>query len=131
RDFLPDLLTLFNYKDPREYVESLMNLHDKYMFVCQRVFSNDSAFVAAVGKAFRTIVNDTVTNPAAHSPEILARYCDVLLKKNLKSGLSEQDIEDKMNRMACTFLFFNHYDIYNINTFLLCGSRLFCLNILT
>ncbi|CAG8443676.1 9696_t:CDS:10 [Ambispora gerdemannii] len=99
-------------KDPREYVESLMSLHSKYMTVCQRVFSNDSAFIAAVDKAFRTIVNDPSTNPAAHSPEVLARYCDVLLKKNQKSGISEQDIEDKMNSMIILFKYIDDKDVY-------------------
>ncbi|RIB08915.1 Cullin [Gigaspora rosea] len=83
-------------KDPREYVESLMDLHMKYMNVCQKVFINDAAFVAAVDKAFRTIVNDT---SIAHSPEVLARYCDVLLKKTHKGGFSEQEVEDKLDRM--------------------------------
>ncbi|CAG8456136.1 9200_t:CDS:10 [Ambispora leptoticha] len=85
-------------KDPRDYVEPLMSLHSKYMNVCQKVFSSDPAFIAAVDKAFRRIENDPSMNTAA--PEVLARYCDVLLKKNQKSGISEQDIEDKMNNMV-------------------------------
>ncbi|CAG8523652.1 5982_t:CDS:10 [Diversispora eburnea] len=86
-------------KDPREYVESLMNHHIKYMNLCHKVFINDAAFVAAVDKAFRTVVNDVNTNPVAQAPEVLARYCDVLLKRNIKGGWSEQEVEDKLNRM--------------------------------
>nr|CAG8438868.1 5547_t:CDS:10 [Entrophospora candida] len=89
-------------KDPREYLEELMELHTKYMSFCQKVFNNDPAFVASVDKAFRTIVNDKTTNPVAHSPEIMARYCDVLLKRNNKGGLNESEIDEKLNRMiAC------------------------------
>jgi hypothetical protein len=77
-----------------------MELHTKYMIFCQKVFNNDSAFVASVDKAFRTIVNDKMTNPMAHSPEIMARYCDVLLKKTNKGGLSELEIDEKLNRMV-------------------------------
>ncbi|CAG8801158.1 19126_t:CDS:2, partial [Racocetra fulgida] len=95
--------------DPREYVESLMNLHVKYMNVCQKVFINDAAFVAAVDKAFRTIINDT---SIAHSPEVLARYCDVLLKKTHKGGFSEQEIEDKLDRMIVLFKYIDDKDVY-------------------
>ncbi|CAG8838355.1 24907_t:CDS:2, partial [Racocetra persica] len=94
-------------KDPREYVESLMNLHVKYMNVCQKVFINDAAFVAAVDKAFRTIINDT---NIAHAPEVLARYCDVLLKKTHKGGFSEQEIEDKLDRMIVLFKYIDDKD---------------------
>ncbi|CAG8780117.1 17510_t:CDS:10, partial [Gigaspora margarita] len=96
-------------KDPREYVESLMDLHMKYMNVCQKVFINDAAFVAAVDKAFRTIVNDT---SIAHSPEVLARYCDVLLKKTHKGGFSEQEVEDKLDRMIVLFKYIDDKDVY-------------------
>ncbi|CAG8608507.1 6088_t:CDS:10, partial [Dentiscutata heterogama] len=96
-------------KDPREYVESLMDLHIKYMNVCQKVFINDAAFVAAVDKAFRTIVNDS---SIAHSPEVLARYCDVLLKKTHKGGFSEQEIEDKLDRMIVLFKYIDDKDVY-------------------
>ncbi|KAG9289195.1 hypothetical protein G9A89_022504 [Geosiphon pyriformis] len=99
-------------KDPCEYVESLMRLHSKYMNVCQKVFSNDSAFVAAVDKAFRTIINETTFNPAAHSSEVLARYCDFLLKRNQRSGLTEQDIEEKLKRMIILFKYIDDKDIY-------------------
>lgn len=46
------------------------------------MFASDPQFTAAVDKAFRTIVNDTQTNPAANGPETLARYCDMMMRKN-------------------------------------------------
>ena len=47
-----------------------------------QVFSSDPLFTAAVDKAFRTVVNDTQTNPSANGPETLARYCDMMMRKN-------------------------------------------------
>ena len=82
-----------------------MDHHSKYLTVCQKVFVNDAAFIAAVDKAFRTIVNDITINPVAHSPEVMARYCDVLLKKTHKGGWSEQEVEDKLSRMVIVYLF--------------------------
>ncbi|CAB4428705.1 unnamed protein product [Rhizophagus irregularis] len=99
-------------KDPREYVEFLLDHHSKYLTVCQKVFVNDAAFVAAVDKAFRTIVNDVTINPVAHSPEVMARYCDVLLKKTHKGGWSEQEVEDKLNRMIILFKYIEDKDVF-------------------
>jgi hypothetical protein len=79
------------------------------MNVCQLVFSNDTAFVAAVDKAFRTIINDSMTNHAAHSPEVLARYCDFLLRKSQKNAFSEVDIEEKLNQMVIYLIFPYYY----------------------
>jgi cullin 1 len=48
-------------------------------------FNNDAGFVAALDKACgRFINNNAVTrmaNSSSKSPELLARYCDLLLKK--------------------------------------------------
>lgn len=70
-------------KNPRFYVDQLLNLHAKYYHVNQQVFSSDSLFTASVDKAFRTIINDTLSsNAPANGPETLARYCDMMMKKN-------------------------------------------------
>ncbi|KAI9261530.1 Cullin [Phascolomyces articulosus] len=69
-------------KIPKAYVDQLLNLHIKYYSVNSQVFSSDPLFTAAVDKAFRTIVNDTQTNPSANGPETLARYCDMMMRKN-------------------------------------------------
>lgn len=66
-------------KNPRSYVDQLLNLHSKYYHVNQQVFDSDPLFTAAVDKAFRTVVNDSTS---ANGPETLARYCDIMLKKN-------------------------------------------------
>jgi hypothetical protein len=70
-------------KNPRAYVDQLLTLHSKYYQVNQQVFSSDPLFTASVDKAFRTIINDTLgNNLPANGPETLARYCDMMMKKN-------------------------------------------------
>lgn len=83
-------------------MEKLIELHLKYTQMCSNVFINDASFVAAVDKAFRTIVNDTATNAAARSPEVMARYTDTMLRKKQKTGLSESEIEDRLSRVVST-----------------------------
>ncbi|KAG0209305.1 Cullin-2 [Mortierella sp. GBA30] len=99
-------------KDPREYVERLIELHAKYMQMCAKVFTNDAAFVAAVDKAFRTVVNDTATNTAARSPEVMARYTDTMLRKKQKTGLSEAEIEDRLTRVVILFKYIDDKDLF-------------------
>ncbi|KAI9493423.1 Cullin [Zychaea mexicana] len=69
-------------KIPKAYVDQLLSLHSKYYSVNSQVFASDPLFTAAVDKAFRTVVNDTQTNPSASGPETLARYCDMMMRKN-------------------------------------------------
>ncbi|KAF9300995.1 Cullin-2 [Mortierella antarctica] len=99
-------------KDPREYVEKLIELHSKYLHMCLKVFANDAAFVAAVDKAFRTVVNDTATNSAARSPEVMARYTDTLLRKKQKTGLTEAEIEDRLARVVILFKYIDDKDLF-------------------
>lgn len=70
-------------KNPKAYVDQLLALHTKYYQVNHQVFSADPLFTAAVDKAFRTIINDSLgQNLPANGPETLARYCDMMMKKN-------------------------------------------------
>ncbi|CAG8591155.1 13153_t:CDS:10, partial [Acaulospora colombiana] len=88
-------------KDPREYVESLMDHHTEYMNLCQKVFDNDPAFVAAVDKAFRTIVNDTNTNPLAHAPEA---SCGVEYTSKLQKMFTDITISTDINNSFADYM---------------------------
>lgn len=71
-------------KNPRSYVDGLLSLHQKYYGVNHNVFASDPLFTAAVDKAFRTVINEVAagSQSSANGPEILARYCDMMMKKN-------------------------------------------------
>ncbi|KAJ3409583.1 Cullin-2 [Chytridiales sp. JEL 0842] len=83
-------------KDPKIYIEALIELHQKYTSLCQTVLNGDPLFIAAVDKAFRNILNNATENSATQSPEIISRYCDLLLKKGAKPLIAESDLEDKL-----------------------------------
>ncbi|KAJ3190482.1 Cullin-2 [Gaertneriomyces sp. JEL0708] len=85
-------------KNPQAYVDQLIELHAQYLEVTSNVFANDPLFAASMDKAFRTVVN----NPTANAPELLARYCDMLLKKTAK-GISERDIEQRFDAMVLLY----------------------------
>ncbi|KAL7753781.1 hypothetical protein RI367_000713 [Sorochytrium milnesiophthora] len=97
-------------KNPKEYVDSLINLHTKYLAHVQDFFVNDAAFVAAIDKAFRTIINDSrQVNP----PEVIARYCDLLLRKSAaKTGYSDNEIEERLTQVIILFKYIDDKDVF-------------------
>lgn len=71
--------------DPKQYVMTILEVHNKYDLLVLKAFHNDKGFVAALDKACgRFINNNAITkkcNNSSKSPELLARYCDVLVCK--------------------------------------------------
>ncbi|KAI2548345.1 cullin 1 [Homo sapiens] len=93
--------------DPKMYVQTVLDVHKKYNALVMSAFNNDAGFVAALDKACgRFINNNAVTKMAqssSKSPELLARYCDSLLKKSSKNP-EEAELEDTLNQVqACGF----------------------------
>ena len=85
------------HQDPKVYVQTILDVHKKYDLLVLSAFHNDKGFVASLDKACgRFINNNAVTkkcNSSSKSPELLARYCDFLLKKNTKNSESNQEKE--------------------------------------
>ncbi|KAK2096829.1 hypothetical protein P7K49_025863 [Saguinus oedipus] len=78
------------------YVQTVLDVHKKYNALVMSAFNNDAGFVAALDKACgRFINNNAVTKMAqssSKSPELLARYCDSLLKKRSLARQNGRDI---------------------------------------
>ena len=70
-------------------------------------FNNDSGFVASLDKACgKFINNNSVTkraNASSKSPELLAKYCDLLLKKSSRNP-EEAELEDTLNQVVSTVI---------------------------
>lgn len=85
------------------YVEALLATHRQYSEVVATAFKSDPAFVAALDKACRKVVNDNPINrDSTKSPELLAKYCDLLLKKSTKH-LDENALEHKLSQVILIF----------------------------
>jgi hypothetical protein len=98
-------------KDPKSYVNCLVELHIKYMGMANGVFSS-SLFVATMDKAFRVLLNSAV-NPAAHSPELLAKYSDNVLRNNIKGqALSELEVDEELTKILTLFKYLDDKDIF-------------------
>ncbi|KAI8145631.1 Cullin [Fennellomyces sp. T-0311] len=100
--------------DPKTYVDALLEVHRKYNDLVQTAFSGESGFVAALDKACGEFVNRNQVcknNASKSSPELLARYCDSLLKKSAKNP-EESELEDVMNSIMTVFKYVEDKDVF-------------------
>lgn len=113
--------------DPKTYVTTILDVHKKYNALVLNAFNNDSGFVAALDKACgRFINNNAVTrqaNSSSKSPELLARYCDLLLKKSSKNP-EESEIEDTLNQIMIVFKYIEDKDVFQKFYSKMLGKRL-------
>ncbi|KAK7866126.1 hypothetical protein R5R35_004775 [Gryllus longicercus] len=101
--------------DPKTYVNTILEVHKKYNALILTAFHNDSGFVAALDKACGRFINsNAVTRQAdssTKSPELLAKYCDLLLKKSCKNP-EEGELEDTLNQVMIVFKYIEDKDVF-------------------
>ena len=110
--------------EPQKYVETLLSIHKKHSDLVEKAFSVDASFVAALDKACRCIVNFKPKNEkSVKAPELLARYCDMLLKKGPKEQ-GEMEIEDKLAHVIKVFKYVDDKDVFQTFYSKMCAKRL-------
>jgi cullin 1 len=101
--------------DPKLYVQTILDVYKKYDILVLSAFHNDKGFVASLDKACgRFINNNAVTknsNCSSKSPELLARYCDLLLKKNTKNA-EDAELEDTLSQIMIVFTYIEDKDVF-------------------
>jgi len=99
-------------KDPVKYVNTLLEVYTKFSDVVKTAFENDPAFVAALDKAMRQIVNDNPINKkSTKSPELLAKYSDFLLSKSNKN-FEYDKLDDTLNQVLVIFKYVDDKDVF-------------------
>lgn len=97
------------------YVTTILDVHRKYNALVMSAFHNDAGFVAALDKACGKFINSNavtkVANSSSKSPELLAKYCDLLLKKSAKNP-EEAELEDTLNQVVGFVLYYKFRDVY-------------------
>lgn len=117
-------------QDSEKYVERLLELFRRYSILVKDAFNNDPRFLTARDKAFKTVVNDvavfklelptTTTNrtnksttPESKCPELLANYCDMLLRKTaLSKRLTNEQIESRLKDVLLVLKYVNNKDVF-------------------
>jgi len=101
--------------DPKIYVETLLKVFKKYNELVTGAFRSDSGFVASLDKACRRFINENAVTTAAKSssksPELLARFTDLLLKKSAKNP-EEGEMEQLLNDVMVVFKYIEDKDVF-------------------
>ncbi|XP_057586578.1 cullin-1-like isoform X2 [Hippopotamus amphibius kiboko] len=101
--------------DPKIYIQSVLDVHKKYNTLVMLVFNNDAGFVAALDKACSHFINNSAVTEMPQSsskfPELLAEYCDSLLKKRSKNP-EEAELEDTLNQVMAVFKYIEEKDVF-------------------
>ena len=101
--------------DPKTYVNAILAVHQLFSSLVTYAFKNDHGFVQAMDKAFTSFINrnnvtENVKAPS-RSPELLARYADLLLRKSAKNP-PENEVEEALNQVMIVFKYIEDKDVF-------------------
>eukprot|EP00727_Mastigamoeba_balamuthi_P002477 m51a1_g12226 putative cullin a (1124) ;mRNA; r:60316-65932 len=103
--------------DPKLYVDTLIKIFRKFNDLTTTAFKNEPGFVQSLDKACRKFMNDNAVSKAAganalsKSPELLAKFTDVILKKSMHA-LPEQEMEKTMGDVMVVFKYIEDKDVF-------------------
>eukprot|EP01087_Luapelamoeba_hula_P025172 TRINITY_DN985_c0_g1_i1.p1 TRINITY_DN985_c0_g1~~TRINITY_DN985_c0_g1_i1.p1 ORF type:complete len:763 (-),score=161.29 TRINITY_DN985_c0_g1_i1:136-2424(-) len=102
-------------KEPETYIQTVLNVYKKYNALVVGSFRSDAGFVASLDKACRTFINENavckLAKSTSKSPELLARFCDGLLKKSAKNP-EEQEMEQLLSDVMTVFKYIEDKDVF-------------------
>ncbi|KAI9100405.1 Cullin [Phlyctochytrium arcticum] len=99
--------------DPKVYVDALLSVHRKFSSLVDDAFKGEAGFGASLDKACREFVNRNriCKEGSSRSPELLAKYCDSLLKRSSKVT-EEHEVEDVLNSVMTIFKYVEDKDVF-------------------
>jgi cullin 1 len=118
---------------PDAFVNIILRVFRKYTELNNVAFHNDSGFVAALDKAFREFVNkNAVTDQEipgmdkgiAKAPQILAKFCDAILKRGPTFISDEAEMERTQTDIVSLFKYFPDKDVFMLVYSKLLSKRL-------
>lgn len=115
-------------QDSEKYVERLLKLFNQFSTLVKEAFNDDPRFLTARDKAYKHVVNDTSvfrlelpvkqnsgvkSQPESKCPELLANYCDMLLRKTpLSKKLTSDEIESKLKDVLLVLKYIQNKDVF-------------------
>lgn len=116
-------------QDSEKYVERLLALFRKFSDLVHKAFLDDPRFLTARDKAFKALVNDTTVfslelssgrgpgaktvAPESKCPELLANYCDMLLRRTpLSKRLTSEEIESRLRDVLLVLKYVSNKDVF-------------------
>lgn len=93
-------------KEQGTYVQSLLDLKDKYDKLLASALNNDKTFQHSLNQAFEYFINLN-----QKSPEYISLFIDEKLKKGLK-GVSDEEVEIVLDKVMVLFRFIQEKDVF-------------------
>ncbi|KAG2697368.1 hypothetical protein I3843_07G101200 [Carya illinoinensis] len=91
-------------------VRKIIELHDKYVAYVNDCFLNHSLFHKALKEAFEVFCNKAVSGSS--SAELLATFCDNILKKGGSEKLSDEAIEETLEKVVKLLAYISDKDLF-------------------
>ncbi|CAI0466809.1 unnamed protein product [Linum tenue] len=104
-----------NKKEPdsvglQVFVRKVIELHDKYLAYVSDCFQNHTLFHKALKEAFEIFCNKGVSGSS--SAELLATFCDNILKKGGSEKLSDEAIEETLEKVVKVLAYISDKDLF-------------------
>lgn len=88
----------------------MLKVHHKYEQMIAELFKNDPLFLSALDRACASVINKRINDKQqCRSAELVAKYCDSLLKK---SKTTESEIDSKLTSSITIFKYIEDKDVY-------------------
>ncbi|KAK4265732.1 hypothetical protein QN277_026748 [Acacia crassicarpa] len=92
------------------FVRKVIELHDKYLAYVNECFQNHTLFHKALKEAFEVFCNKGVAGGS--SAELLATFCDNILKKGGSEKLSDEAIEETLEKVVKLLAYISDKDLF-------------------
>ncbi|PSR85142.1 Cullin-1 like [Actinidia chinensis var. chinensis] len=92
------------------FVRKVIELHDKYLAYVNDCFMNHTLFHKALKEAFEVFCNKGVGGSS--SAELLATFCDNILKKGGSEKLSDEAIEETLEKVVKLLAYISDKDLF-------------------
>ncbi|KAK3319257.1 Cullin [Apodospora peruviana] len=99
--------------EPKVYVDALLEIHTQYQGLVKRAFTDEPEFTRSLDNACREFVNrnDVCKSGTNKSPELLAKYTDILLRKS-STGVEEAELENTLTQIMTVFKYIEDKDVF-------------------
>ena len=99
--------------EPKVYVDALLEIHTQYQGLVKRAFNDEPEFTRSLDNACREFVNRNEVCKAGSnkSPELLAKYTDILLRKS-GTGVEETELENTLTQIMTVFKYIEDRDVF-------------------
>jgi cullin 1 len=98
-------------EDDSQFIKDMLFLHDKYFSMVNTEFEGNNLFQRALKESFVELMNRDLGKEKI--PELLANYCDRLLKSNSSEKLNSYDeIEAQLEKTVQLFSYLSDKDFF-------------------